>query len=256
MKSFVDFQIGPDMPRVQREVPHSTRRSHNMQSGKKHSARLLPIFFCALAILLAVCGSPASSQPGQTGGSHAPTSKQIAIVPEEGISDIATFDPAITTDFSSALAIEMVFTGLMQVDDNGRVQPQLAASYHLESDGLTWTFNLRPNLKFSDGTPLTSQDVAYSIDRALQPAIKSNTAPIYLALVKDADKLVPGKIKTIMGDSLLTPDPNTINIIANKKAAYFLDALTYPTSYVVERSLVDKYGNTRFTDHLTESSGD
>ena len=227
-----------------------------MQSGKKRSVRLLPILFCALAILLVACGSPASSQPGQTGGSHAPANKQIAIVPEEGISDIATFDPAITTDFSSALAIEMVFTGLMQVDDNGRVQPQLAASYHLESDGLTWTFNLQPNLKFSDGTPLTSQDVAYSIDRALQPATKSNTAPIYLALVKDSDKLVAGKIKTIIGDSLLTPDPNTIKIIANKKVAYFLDALTYPTSYVVEKSLVDKYGNTKFTDHLTEGGGD
>jgi len=227
-----------------------------MQSGKKRSVRLLPILFCTLAILLVACGSPASSQPGQTGSAHAPTSKQIAIVPEEGISDIATFDPAITTDFSSELAIEMVFTGLMQVDDNGRVLPQLAASYHLESDGLTWTFTLRPNLKFSDGTPLTSQDVAYSIDRALQPATKSNTAPIYLALVKDSDKLVAGKIKTIIGDSLLTPDPNTIKIIANKKAAYFLEALTYPTSFVVEKSLVDKYGNTKFTDHLTEGGGD
>ena len=227
-----------------------------MQSGKKHPARLLPILFCALAMLLVACGGPASSQPGQTGSSHAPTSKQIAIVPEEGISDIATFDPAITTDFSSEMAIQMVFTGLVQVDDNGNLQPQLAASYHLESDGLTWTFHLRPNLRFSDGTPLTSQDVAYSIDRALQPATKSNTAPIYLALVKDSDKLVAGKIKTIIGDSLLTPDPNTIKIIANKKAAYFLDALSYPTSFVVEKSLVDKYGNTRFTDHLTEGGGD
>ena len=227
-----------------------------MQSGKKHPTRLLPILFCTLAILLVACGSPATPQSGPTGSSRAPANKQIAIVPEEGISDIATFDPAITTDFSSEMAIQMVFTGLVQVDDNGRVLPQLAASYHLESDGLTWTFTLRPNLKFSDGTPLTSQDVAYSIDRALQPATKSNTAPIYLALVKDSDKLVAGKIKTIIGDSLLTPDPNTIKIIANKKAAYFLDALTYPTSFVVEKSLVVKYGNTKFTDHLTEGGGD
>src|SRR6266851_2057926 len=227
-----------------------------MQSGKKRSVRLLPILFCALAILLVACGSPASPQPGQTGGSHAPANKQIAIVPEEGISDIATFDPAITTDFSSALAIQMVFTGLMQVDDNGRVQPQLAASYHLESDGLTWTFNLQPNLKFSDGTPLTSQDVAYSIDRALQPAVKSQTAPIYLALVKDSDKLLNGKIPTIINDSIMTPDANTVVIVTNKKAAYFLDALTYSCSYIVEKSLIDKYGNQNFIDHLSEGGGD
>ena len=52
-----------------------------------------------------------------------------------------------------------------------------AASYSEGSDGLTWTFHLRPNLKFSDGTPLTSADVAYSIDRDLQPAEKSTAGP-------------------------------------------------------------------------------
>src|SRR5258708_29816037 len=75
-------------------------------------------------------------------------------------------------------------------------------------------------------------------------------------MVKCSYKLVAGTINTIIGDSFLTPDPNTIKIIANKKVAYFLDALTYPTSYVVEKSLVDKYGNTKFTDHLTEGGGD
>jgi oligopeptide transport system substrate-binding protein len=74
-------------------------------------------------------------------------------------------------------------------------------------------------------------------------------------LIKDSDKLVAGKIKTIIGDSLMTPDPNTIIIVTSKKAAYFLDALTYSCSYVVEKSLIDKYG-TKFTDHLTEGGGD
>jgi oligopeptide transport system substrate-binding protein len=53
----------------------------------------------------------------------------------------------------------------------------------------------------------------------------------------------------------MTPDPSTVVIVANKKAAYFLDALTYSCSYVVEKSLVDKYG-VNFTDHLTEGGGD
>src|SRR5216684_9383401 len=51
-------------------------------------------------------------------------------------------------------------------------------------------------------------------------------------------------------------DPNTVVLVANKKASYFLDALTYSCSYVVEKSLIDKYGNTKFTDHLTEGGGD
>src|SRR5215467_4025554 len=226
-----------------------------MRPGKKITYGFLPALLCLFAILLAACGSTSTTPPGSTGPTKATADKQIAILPETGVSDIATFDPGLSTDLPSIAAIDMVFTGLVQLDDNLKVQPQLAASYEVASDGLTWTFHLRPNLKFSDGSPLTSADVAYSIDRALQPAEKSTVGPIYLALIKDSDKLVAGKIKTVIGDSVMTPDPNTVVLVANKKATYFLDALTYSCSYVVEKSLIDKYG-TKFTDHLTEGGGD
>jgi oligopeptide transport system substrate-binding protein len=224
-----------------------------MRSSKKLMTRLLPTFLALMGMLLVACGGSTSTTPTTSG--KASPDKQILIAPQGGISDIATFDPALSTDQPSIIAINNVFTGLIQLDDSLKVVPQLAASYSLSSDGLTWTFKLKPNLKFSDGTPLTSQDVVYSIDRALQPATKSDTAPIYLALVKDSDKLLAGKIKTIIGDSLLTPDANTVQIITNKKASYFLDALTYSSSYVVEKSLIDKYGD-NWTDHLTEGGGD
>src|SRR5439155_7087297 len=141
-----------------------------------------------------------------------------------------------------------VFTGLVGFDDKLNVTPELAQSWDESPDGLTWTFHLRPNLQFSDGTPLTSTDVAYSIHRSLQPAVKSTTAPIYEALILDSDKLNAGKIKTIINDSLMAPDDNTVVIKTNKNAAYFLQTLVYPSSFVVEKSLVDKYGNTKFTD--------
>jgi len=227
-----------------------------MRPGKKITYGFLPALLCLFAILLAACGGTTTTPPGSTGPTKAAANKQIAILPEAGVSDIATFDPGLSTDLPSIAAIDLVFTGMVQLDDKLQVQPQLAASYSLGSDGLTWTFHLRPNLKFSDGTALTSADVAYSIDRALQPAEKSGVGPIYLALIKDSDKLVAGKIKTVIGDSVMTPDPSTVVLVANKKASYFLDALTYSCSYVVEKSLIDKYGNTKFTDHLTEGGGD
>jgi oligopeptide transport system substrate-binding protein len=227
-----------------------------MRPGKKITYGFLPALLCLFAMLLVACGGTTTTPPGSSGPTKAAANKQIAILPESGVSDIATFDPGLSTDLPSIAAIDLVFTGLVQLDDNLKVQPQLAASYSEGADGLTWTFHLRPNLKFSDGTPLTSADVAYSIDRALQPAEKSPVGPIYLALIKDSDKLVAGKIKTIIGDSVMTPDPSTVVLVANKKASYFLDALTYSCSYVLEKSLVDKYGNTKFTDHLTEGGGD
>ncbi len=229
----------------------------------KLTARGLLGLVCLLTLLLASCGKGAGYSGFATGvptpqtnaPSLAPDSQQIFRNPILGSSlDIATFDPALVTDVYSSQAVSMVFNGLMRLDNNLQVQPELAQSWSQSSDGLQWTFHLRPGLAFSDGTPLTSQDVAYSIDRALQPATKSQNALYYLALIKDSDKLNAGKIKTIIGDSILTPDANTVIIVTNKKAEYFLDTLTYPTSFVVEKKLIAKYG-AKFTDHLNENEG-
>jgi peptide/nickel transport system substrate-binding protein/oligopeptide transport system substrate-binding protein len=171
-----------------------------------------------------------------------------------GVSDITTFDPALAYDPASINAIQMVFTGLVQLDAQQQVRPQLAANWSVSPDGLSWTFHLKQHLKFSDGTPLTSKDVAYSIDRALQPATKSTVAPIYLGLIRDSDKLLAGTVTTLINDSLITPDPNTIIIEIKKPAAYFPAMLTYPTSYVVEKRLIGEFG-ANFSNHLTDGGG-
>lgn len=220
--------------------------------------RLTLIFFCLLALLLSACNVFGGNNNNQQAPKlvKAATKYQVYIAPQIGISDISTLDPAVANDTFSINAIQMIFTGLVQFDDKLQIHPQLAQSWDESSDGLTWTFHLKANLKFSDGQPLTSRDVAYSIDRALQPATKSNVAPVYLGLIKDSDKLLTGAIPTLIGDSLLTPNDTTLIIMIKSKAAYFLDMLAYPCSYVVEKSLIDKYGST-FTNHLQQggSSG-
>ncbi len=223
-----------------------------MSIGKIFRVRVLPVLLCFLVLLLASC---------ETGGGvtqakklvKAPASKQVYTVSQVGISDIASLDPALVlaADQPSMSAIQMIYTGLVQLDDKLQIQPQLAASWDVSSDGLNWTFHLRHNLKFSDGTPLTSADVAYSIDRALQPSTKSPVAPIYLSLIRDSDKLLGGFTPTLINDSLVTPDANTLIITLKKKAPYFLSMLTYPCSFVVEKHLIDTY-KTAFTNHLTE----
>ena len=226
--------------------------------SKNFTSKLLPIMLCFLVMLLVACDTGSRNSPA---GKlvKAPANKQIYTVPQVNTANI-TLDPALVlaADQSSMNAVQMIYTGLVQLDDKLQVHPQLAQSWDVSSDGLTYTFHLRHNLKFSDGTPLTSTDVAYSINRALEPATKSSTAPIYLSLVKDSDKLLAGFIPTfsLIGDSLLTPDNNTLVIQIKKKAPYFLDMLTYPCSYVVEKHLIDTY-QTSFTNYLTEggSSG-
>ena len=220
-----------------------------MQCGKRLKA-MLPVLFCVLATLLAACGGGSSV----SSATKAPANKQTFIDPVEGDADLQTFDPALVTDIPTINAIQMVFTGLVQLNDKLQVVNQLAASHNVAPDGTTWTFTLKPNLKFSDGEPLTSADVAYSIDRALDPKLKSSTAPSYLSLIKDSSRRNSGQISTLIDDSLITPSPDTIVIKTSQKAAYFLDALAYPCSYVVEKSMIAKYGN-NFGDHLADGIG-
>ncbi len=220
---------------------------------KKYTTRFSPLLLCLFALLLSSCdlfgGNNLPIRPVK-----APAKQQVFTDPILGTSDITTFDPALAYDTSSISAVQMVFTGLVQLDDKFQIKPQLAQNWQQTSDGLTWTFHLKPHLKFSDGSQLTSADVIYSIDRALQPATKSTVAPIYLDLIKDSDKLLGGRIQTLINDSLMAPDPNTVVIQIKKKAAYFLAMLTYPCSYVVEKKLIDTYG-ANFTDHLVLGGG-
>jgi oligopeptide transport system substrate-binding protein len=224
--------------------------------NKQYATRFAPLLLALVVLLLSSCDLFGSNTPNTPPKPvKAPAKDQVLVDPILGASDITTFDPALAYDTSSISAIEMIYTGLVQLDDKYQIHPQLAQSWQQSSDGLTWTFHLRPNLKFSDGTPLTSADIIYSIDRALQPATKSTVAPIYLDLIRDSDKLLGGRIQSLINDSLLAPDPNTVVIQTKKNAAYFLSMLAYPSSFVVEKSLIDTYG-ANFTDHLNLGGGD
>ncbi len=218
----------------------------------KKDIKLCFIVLCLCPVLLTACslfGGPDTKPLVK-----APANKQIYTMPVIGIKNIDTLDPALAHDSTSIAIVQMLFTGLVQLDDKLQIHPQLASSWNLGPDNLTWTFHLKKNLRFSDGTPLTSKDVAYSIDRALQPTTQSTVAPLYLSLIKDSDALLAGRTTTLIDDSLQTPDDTTLVIITKKKAAYFLNMLTYTCSYVVEKSVITKYAN-KFTDHLAEGGG-
>ncbi|GCE13077.1 peptide ABC transporter substrate-binding protein [Tengunoibacter tsumagoiensis] len=217
-----------------------------MQGKNPRRIQLFSGLLCFFALFMAACGSQASTP---TAGKAA-DDQQVFRYPMEGKQDFGTLDPALVQDATDSYAIQAIFTGLVQFDDKGNVKDQLAASHSVSSDGLTYTFKLKPNAKFSDGSAITASDVAYSINRALDPATKSPVVS-YLSLLKDSDKIASGDVKTLIGDSIIVTDPGTIKLVISQPAAYFLQTLTYPSSYVVEKKLIEKYG-TSWTDHLQE----
>jgi oligopeptide transport system substrate-binding protein len=180
---------------------------------KNQQARIpfLVVFLSLFTILLASCNSTTNVAPSNV---PTPGHEQVLRLPI-GSSDFATLDPALVQVDGDIEAVQTIFTGLVQFNDRGFVKDQLAASHAISPDGLTYTFTLRPNLKFSDGMPLTAQDVAYSINRTLSPATQSPVTN-YLSLIKDYDKMKSGQLPTLIGDSLLVKDAQTFVIVLKR----------------------------------------
>jgi peptide/nickel transport system substrate-binding protein len=79
----------------------------------------------------------------------------------------ASADPLTLTALPEAMLARLVYQGLVTVGDRGDLEPGLAASWAVSADGLVWTFRLRPDVQFHDGTPLTPTDVVTSLSRQL-----------------------------------------------------------------------------------------
>lgn len=211
---------------------------------------IFSIFLCLLVLLMVACGGPNSTSKGNAPA--APPDKQVLRLPI-GVPDFTSLDPAVTDASADFAVLDLLFPGLVKLNNDNSVSLSLATAYHVSADGLSWTFTLRPNLTFSDGTPLTADSVAYSINRALTPATGSRSASFLLS-IKDSQSMLTSKITTLIGDSLIVQGPTTITIVLSAPAPYFLQELAQLTSRVVNKKLIDKYG-TSWTDHLEEGAG-
>jgi len=102
--------------------------------------------------------------------------------------DIAGFDPLKVGvfDTSGNMAASLIFDTLTHLDENGEAQPKLALSWTHSEDYKDWTFRLRPDAKFHDGTPFNAQAVKFNIDRQKDPKNKCRCA-FYIANIKEVE---------------------------------------------------------------------
>src|SRR5262249_22511137 len=78
-----------------------------------------------------------------------------------------TLNPAITSGDPDHVVSEKIYGALLYLDNNFVPQPDLALSWDVASDGLTYTFTLRPNVKWHDGQPFTAADVKFTFEEVL-----------------------------------------------------------------------------------------
>ena len=193
-------------------------------------ARRIFTFF-TLSILIAVIAGLAenasASDPFQG-------SLQQALVLAGGEStNPREYDPATTHGSGDKL----VYSGLVSFDPYLNLTPDLAESWDTSPDGVAYTFHLRENAKFHDGRAVTAQDVIYSWERALSPALGSDTALTYLGDIMGAREMFNGETEHVSGLQAL--DNHTLQVTIDAPKPYFLLKLTYPTAFVVDQANVE-----------------
>jgi ABC-type transport system substrate-binding protein len=183
-------------------------------------------------VFLVAAGLTFAAGCGHKNGAAMRSAGNVFRVP--AINAPTTFDPAMVEDGPTIDVLQQVFEGLVQWSPDNKVVPCLAEKWDVSKDGLTYTFHLRPGVKFQDGSPVTAADVQYSLTRALKPALGSPVALNYLGDIAGAKELNAGKAPELKGVKVL--DPMTVAITITKPKAYWIYTLTYPTGYVVSKA--------------------
>jgi oligopeptide transport system substrate-binding protein len=148
-----------------------------------------------------------------------------------------TLDPAISADMSSHLYVTHIFSGLVRLDDELNIVPDIAETWEKSSDGKTYIFHLRQGVKFHNGREVKAADFKYSWERACNPDTGSSTAATYLGDIVGAKDMLAGKTGGISGVEVI--DDYTLRVTIDAPKAYFLDKLAYPTAFVVDRANVE-----------------
>lgn len=154
--------------------------------------------------------------------------------------EIPTFDPAIAEDGNTYRVTNDLFAGLIDFDQSNRPIPGMARSWEITPDGKTYTFHLRDNLKFSDGSPIKASDFVYSWQRLVDPKLGSSYAFLLKDVVNGASIIAGKAPATSLGIS--APDDKTVVVKLTHPSNAFLSYLTVPNVFVVSRANLEKFG--------------
>ena len=129
----------------------------------KRFSRFLALLLCAamLFTLLTACGGGDAS-----GGTSTSADKDTFTIALD--SDIVKLDPAFAYDFTTNPVVNQITQGLLTFDENNELQPMLASSWE-QVDDVTYVYQIRDDVTFSDGSAMTMDDVLYSLERTRDP---------------------------------------------------------------------------------------
>jgi ABC-type transport system substrate-binding protein len=210
---------------------------------------------CFLLSLLAFSFIAGCNTTGNKGGGGSSGSATSAgnVLRYPLTTEPTSLDPARVEDGTTIDLIQQVFEGLVMWNERNEIAPNLAEKWELSSDGKTYTFHLKKGIKFHNGREVTAEDFKYSLTRACDPKMKSQTVQSYLKDIVGAMDVNAGKATEISGIKVV--DPYTLQITLDGIKPYWLGNMTYPCAYVVCKEEVAKGGGEINENALASTTG-
>jgi len=189
---------------------------------------------CVSASLWFICAAILS------GCARAPQPVGVLRVAQE--SDPATLDPARAYDTTSIAFVRVMYRGLVEYDFDAHIQPEVAKSYSISPDGKTYRFQLRPDVRFWDKTPVLSTDFRCALERALDPATASDGSSFFTGILgaKEWGAARGSKQPIPHVAGIVCPSPDALEIRLTQPDATFLSRLTLPFAYAVPEHYIQK----------------
>ncbi len=155
--------------------------------------------------------------------------------------DPATLDHHLTSTVSEANILRDLYEGLVTYNAAGEVIPSAAESWDISEDGLTYTFHLREDGKWSNGDPVTAGDFLFAFQRIMDPATAAGYANILFA-INNAEAITAGTLP-VEDLGVAAPDNTTLVITLNNPTPYFLELLTHQTGKPLHQASVEAHGD-------------
>lgn len=213
---------------------------------------LLVVVVGGLSVALLVTGDSNSTSSGTTTSGVTGGASQTVNVDDGDIAsrlrlasgDPVTMDPHLTGDSLSAEYVVEIFSGLVTISPQLSLELDLAESWEVSDDGLTYTFVLRPDIFFHTGRAVLAEDVKWSVERVASPVPEgatrpSTTALAYLGDIAGVKDSFYGLADSVSGVEVV--DDKTIQFTLTQPLPpdLFLSKLTYPTAFVVDRQQIE-----------------
>ncbi len=201
---------------------------------------LLLLTFGLVFSVLAACSDNESKEPAGTKTDEKAEEKVLNFINPEAI---PSMDPSLATDESSFIYLAATMEGLYRLDENTKATPGIATKHEVSADGLTWTFTLREDAKWSNGDPVTAHDFVYSWQRAVDPATQSEYGPYMISgVIKNAGAITKGEL-AVDQLGVKAEGDYTLVVELENPTPYFETLTTFGTFLPMNKKFVEEKGD-------------